>query len=135
MYPDGTQRDVATDTDTALQHRLRVTDERIVELLLATVLTLVVIVAISWAVEGYYSADGSLHFLGTLAGFALAVAIYHRHPAGLVGGLLYFGVVVGDVLVGWSGLEAPLGLAGAVAVALLGGGTLLLCRGSFLDGT
>ena len=130
MYPGNTRAGVTTDT--ALRHRLRVTDERVVELLLGTALTLVVVVAISWGVDGYYSSDGSLQFAGTLVGFGLAAAIYRRHPVGLLGGLPYFGAVVGDVLVGWSGLEEPLGLAGAVGVALLGGGALLLCRGSFL---
>lgn len=116
--------------------RLRVTDERLVELTLAIPLTLVAIVGVSWGVDGFYHDDqvlGALYMLGTVVGLALVAAIYHRHFLGLVGGILYLGAVVGDVVVGSSGFDGPLGLPGAVALFVIGSTALLLCRQEFLD--
>lgn len=125
-------------TDAPMRDRLRVTDERRVELLLGAALTMVAIAAVSWAVDAFYQSGTVATVLyagGALAGFGLVIAIYRRHLLGLVGGLPYFGAVVGDVLVQWSGFQDPLGLPGAVAFAVLGGGLLLLCRDAFRAGS
>lgn len=117
--------------------RVRVTDERLVELLLAVVLTMVVIVAISWAIDGFYEpyTPAALAYLfGTIFGFAVAVAIRLGHPLGFFGAIAYFGAVIGDVLIAGSGFQGPLGIAGAIGLFVVGTGILLLCRDAFFDG-
>ncbi len=117
--------------------RVRVTDERLVELLLAVVLTMVVIVAISWAVDAAYepnTAAAVAYLFGTVFGFAVAVAIRFAHPLGFVGAIVYFGAVIGDVLIAGSGFHGPLGIPGAIGLFVVGTGILFLCRDAFFDG-
>ena len=116
--------------------RVRITDDRLVELLLAAVLTMVVIVAVSWAIDGFYEPyqpAAIAYLFGTVFGFAVAIGIRFTHPLGFVGAIVYFAAVVGDVLIAGSGFQGPLGLPGAVGLFVIGTTLLVLCRDAFFD--
>lgn len=119
---------------TGMLDRFRIDDRRFVEYALAIVLTAVIVVAVSWAVDAAYEPNQQaayLYLLGAFLGVAIAIAVRLAHPVGFVGAILYFGAVVGDVLIAGSGFQGPLGIWGAISLFVLGTTLLVLCRDAF----
>lgn len=119
---------------TGIFDRFRIDDRRLVEYTLAIVLTAVIVVAVSWAVDAAYEPNQQaayLYLLGAFLGGGIAIALRLTHPLGFFGAIVYFGAVVGDVLIAGSGFQGPLGVWGAIGLFVLGTTLLVLCRGAF----
>ena len=115
--------------------RLKVTDERLVELVLAVVATVIIVSSVAWLVKGE-GASGTVgygYLLGGLAGLAVAVLIFRTHWLGLVGGIFYLSLRMADVAATSPEVTHPIQVLALLGVALVFTGLLLLCREAFFE--
>lgn len=115
--------------------RLKLTDERLVELVLAAVATVIVVSAVAWLVKGEGTSGMARYsyLLGGLFGFTVAVLIFRAHWLGLVGGIVYLSLRMADVAATSPQVESPVAVVALFGVVLVFTGLLLLCRDAFFE--
>lgn len=115
--------------------RLKVTDERIGELLRSFVATVVVLTAIAWILKAGWTATTAVaagYVLGGILALAFSYLLFRPHWVGFVGALVYLAVRMADIAATSYRVTDVVDVLGLWLVYAVLAGLLVLCRDDFL---